>query len=351
MLVLRRLRATDVGEIAAAVSSSMEHLRPWMPWATPEAADLRTQRARVAEADEMWAAGTDYIYSVFAAEALIANPIRIWLEVSEQSIHEEVHKLSTLARSSKSGLGLPKRFDDENFDFYGRKLTGQPEQAARWKRCSNAVNTALGEALGQVYVSQYFAGDSKAKTLEMVHDIESAMARDLDQLDWMSPETRTRAKEKLHMIANKIGYPDKWRDYSKLEIKADEDETVEVGAELCTIGDEGESGGSSDEGGGERADVDPDAGAEKAASTESSESADDGDEARKTETETDPPAAQTDSAPSAQETAPASADTKPEAEASQAGTSGRGSGGGGAGEVVLLLEDAVLYAQSVERGV
>jgi len=68
MLVLRRLRATDAGEIAAAVSASMEHLRPWMPWATPEAADPRTQRVRVAEADEMWAAGTDYIYSVFAAE-------------------------------------------------------------------------------------------------------------------------------------------------------------------------------------------------------------------------------------------------------------------------------------------
>src|SRR5262249_61795867 len=68
MLVLRRLRATDAGEIAAAVSASLEHLRPWMPWATPEAADPKTQRVRAAEADEMWAAGTDYIYSVFAAE-------------------------------------------------------------------------------------------------------------------------------------------------------------------------------------------------------------------------------------------------------------------------------------------
>jgi len=91
-----------------------------------------------------------------------------------------------------------------------------------------------------------------------------------------------------------------------LEIKADEDETIEVGAELCTIGDEGESGGSSDESGGERADVDPDAGAESGAST-GSDSTDNGDEDRKTETETDPPAAQTDSAPSAQETAPGSA--------------------------------------------
>ncbi len=117
---------------------------------------------------------------------------------------------------------LPKRLDDENFDFYGRKLYGQPQQSARWKRCSNAVNGALGEALGEVYVSQYFAGDSKAKTLQMVHDIESAMDRDLDQLDWMSPETRVRAKEKLHLVANKIGYPDKWRDYSKLEVKPDD---------------------------------------------------------------------------------------------------------------------------------
>jgi RimJ/RimL family protein N-acetyltransferase len=68
MLILRRVCADDVGELAATVSLSMDHLRPWMPWATPEAADPRTQRARVAEADEMWAAGTDYIYSVFTAE-------------------------------------------------------------------------------------------------------------------------------------------------------------------------------------------------------------------------------------------------------------------------------------------
>ncbi len=117
---------------------------------------------------------------------------------------------------------LPKRVDDENFDFYGRKLNGQPEQAARWKRCSNSVNGALGEALGKVYVEQYFAGDSKAKMLQMVGDIEAAMGRDIDQIDWMSPATKVRAKEKLHAVANKIGYPDKWRDYTKLEIKPDD---------------------------------------------------------------------------------------------------------------------------------
>jgi putative endopeptidase len=113
---------------------------------------------------------------------------------------------------------LPRRFDDENFNFYGRVMTGQPEQSARWKRCSNSVNGALGEALGQVYVEQYFAGDSKAKMLEMVHDIENAMDRDLDQLDWMSAATKAKAKEKLKGVANKIGYPDKWRDYTKLKV-------------------------------------------------------------------------------------------------------------------------------------
>jgi putative endopeptidase len=117
---------------------------------------------------------------------------------------------------------LPKKFDEENFDFYGRKLNGQPEQAARWKRCSNSVNGALGEALGKVYVEQYFAGDSKKKMLEMVGDIEAAMGRDIDQLEWMSATTKTRAKEKLHEVTNKIGYPNKWRDYSKLEIKPDD---------------------------------------------------------------------------------------------------------------------------------
>ena len=121
-----------------------------------------------------------------------------------------------------SASQLPKKFDDENFDFYGRILNGQPEQRARWKRCSNSVNGALGEALGKVYVEQYFAGDSKAKMLEMVHDIEDAMGRDIDQLTWMSPATKVRAKEKLHAVANKIGYPEKWRDYTKLEIKPED---------------------------------------------------------------------------------------------------------------------------------
>ncbi len=114
---------------------------------------------------------------------------------------------------------MPKVFDDEHFDFYGRKLMGTPQQAARWKRCVGATDAAMGEVLGQVYVQQYFLPEQKAKTLQMVQEIEKQMDIDLDSLDWMSAPTKVKAKEKLHLVANKIGYPDKWRDYSALEIK------------------------------------------------------------------------------------------------------------------------------------
>ncbi len=117
---------------------------------------------------------------------------------------------------------LPTAFDDENFDFYGRKLAGVPKMQVRWKRCVSATDAAMGEALGKVYVEKYFAGDSKQQTLDMVKTIEAAMHQDLTTLSWMSPETRTKAIEKLNLITNKIGYPDKWRDYSKLTIRRDQ---------------------------------------------------------------------------------------------------------------------------------
>jgi putative endopeptidase len=119
---------------------------------------------------------------------------------------------------STPSLVLPQPVDEEAFDFYGRKLRGQPEQRARWKRCVAATDGALGEAIGQVYVAQEFPPSSKQATLQMVRDIEAAMDHDIDTLDWMSPATKVRAKEKLHAVADKIGYPDHWRDYSKLKV-------------------------------------------------------------------------------------------------------------------------------------
>ena len=120
---------------------------------------------------------------------------------------------------SVPGTVLPKALDEEQFDFDGRKLVGTPEQEPRWKRCVSNTDGALGEALGKAYVEQKFSASSKEQSLQMIHDVEAALGRDIESLDWMSPETKKLAEEKLHLIANKIGYPNKWRDYSALTIE------------------------------------------------------------------------------------------------------------------------------------
>ena len=120
--------------------------------------------------------------------------------------------------NSIPGYALPKAMDDEDFDFYTHKLRGQPVQAARWKRCVEATDGALGEVLGQVYVASQFTAENKAFTLQMVRDIEGAMDKEIDAQTWMSAETKGKAEAKLHMVADKIGYPDHWRDYSTLKV-------------------------------------------------------------------------------------------------------------------------------------
>ena len=116
------------------------------------------------------------------------------------------------------GTALPAALDNEQFAFYGKTLRGQPEQQPRWKRCVDAVDGALGEALGRVYVARQFTPEDKARTTEIMRGIESAMGRDIQQLDWMSAPTKAKAEQKLDDVTNKIGYPDTWRDYSSLTI-------------------------------------------------------------------------------------------------------------------------------------
>jgi putative endopeptidase len=113
---------------------------------------------------------------------------------------------------------LSSKFVDENFDFYRKYLRGAKEQQPRWKRCVQYTDRDLGEALGQAYVRAVFSPELKQSTLEMVQRIEAAMEQRIRNLDWMSPETKQQALVKLHGIRNKIGYPDKWRDYSSVSI-------------------------------------------------------------------------------------------------------------------------------------
>lgn len=119
-------------------------------------------------------------------------------------------------------MRLPEQFDHEKFSFYGRDLMGVPQQQPRWKRCVAATDGSIGDALGQMYVAKYFTPSQKKEALIMVHGIETAMGKDIEQSDWMGPATKAKAIAKLHMIADKIGYPDKWRSYAGLEIKPDQ---------------------------------------------------------------------------------------------------------------------------------
>ncbi len=113
---------------------------------------------------------------------------------------------------------LPRAFVNENFSFYGKTLTGQKELRPRWKRCVSYTDGMLGEALGVAFVDRTFGPEGKARTLAMVRELEKALNRDIRDLPWMTEETKKQALVKLQAITNKIGYPDKWRDYGKLKI-------------------------------------------------------------------------------------------------------------------------------------
>ncbi len=116
---------------------------------------------------------------------------------------------------------LSDDFVDADFEFYGKVMSGKQEQQPRWKRSLNTVNGALGEAVGEMYVGKYFPASSKEKMLTLVGNLQTALKERIDGLEWMSDTTKAKAQEKLAAFTVKIGYPDKWRDYSALEIKDD----------------------------------------------------------------------------------------------------------------------------------
>ena len=145
-----------------------------------------------------------------AEEKLLAeHPLEHWkIYMRWQAVHQAAPYLT-------------KAMADENFDFFFRTLAGQEEQLPRWRRCTHSADRDLGEALGQAYVDRAFPPESKARTLEMVHAIESAMHNDVEGVSWMTPATKEQAIVKLKGIEDKIGYPSHWRDYSSVKITRD----------------------------------------------------------------------------------------------------------------------------------
>ena len=148
---------------------------------------------------------TPGFYKEFNA-LLAAEPIAVWMTYLRFHV------------ANSASPYLSTNFVAENFEFYRKYLRGAKELQARWKRCVSYTDHNLDDALGQAYVARVFPPELKASTLDMVRRIEDAMGQRVRALDWMSPETKKEALTKLAGIRNKIGYPDKWRDYSSIKI-------------------------------------------------------------------------------------------------------------------------------------
>ena len=142
-------------------------------------------------------------------------------EIQSSSLEDWKAYLTWHALHSAARM-LPAPFVDENFNFYGKTLTGAAEMRTRWKRCADFTDSQLGEALGKKFVEKTFGAEGKDRTLKMVAALEKALGEDIQGLSWMTPATKQQAIVKLKAITNKIGYPDKWRDYSSVKILRDD---------------------------------------------------------------------------------------------------------------------------------
>jgi putative endopeptidase len=145
-----------------------------------------------------------------AAKLIKSEPLAVWKDYL------------TIRLLSSEAPYLSKQFVDTWFEMYGKTLSGTPQIKDRWKRGVDEVTSAMGEAVGKIYVSKYFTPETKKHADELVHNLLVAMGQRLDSLEWMSPETKAKAKAKLATYNPKIGYPKKWRDYGKLEVVAND---------------------------------------------------------------------------------------------------------------------------------
>jgi putative endopeptidase len=181
--------------------AELKKLAPQMPW------DALFSRSGLPMSDQRQVIVAEK--SAFPKLAVIfaETPVDTWRD------YLTVHYLHTYAAF------LPKAFDDQDFAFYGTVLQGNAQQLPRGARAAHLLDATMGEALGKVYVAKYFPPEAKAKALELVHNLLKAYEADIQTLDWMSPTTKAKAEDKIHKFTIKIGYPDKWRDYSALVIK------------------------------------------------------------------------------------------------------------------------------------
>ena len=225
-----RVRSRDaVATYTLLDRDGLQELAPGLDWA----AWLEGVEAPASVLDEVVVRQPDFLAAL--AQALDAVPIGDWgLWLAWRVL-------------SGSAPYLGDDVADESFAFYGRTLTGAPEQKERWKRGIDTVESALGEAVGQLYVERHFPPEAKERMTTLVANLVEAYRRNIDQLDWMSAETKVRAEEKLARFMPKIGYPDQWRDYSTLQVDRDDLlGSVRAGAAFETDRELGKLGGPVD---------------------------------------------------------------------------------------------------------
>jgi putative endopeptidase len=165
--------------------------------------------------DELGAAGIDSL-NVSQIE-----PVKAAIAIIEREPIEVLKDYLSWKVINSASNYLSDDFVNANFEFYGRTMSGSKELRPRWRRTIDAVNGAMGEAVGQLYVDKYFPAEAKERMLNLVENLKISLGERISQLEWMSDATKEKAQEKLGTFIVKIGYPDKWKDYSSLEIKDD----------------------------------------------------------------------------------------------------------------------------------
>jgi endothelin-converting enzyme/putative endopeptidase len=202
--------------LAKASLTRVERRDPYKQYHKMTVAQLSTEAPVVDWKEYLRAQGLESVTVLNVTQPAFQNAVdRVLTEepLEDLKAYLRFHVITAAAPS------LSEPFEEAAFNFYGRHLRGVQQLPPRWKRCVRQVDHGLGEALGQEFVARTFSPGTKQKTLLMTSQIEQAMQSEIEQLDWMSPATKQEALRKLHAIRNKIGYPDKWRDYSKLDVQ------------------------------------------------------------------------------------------------------------------------------------
>ncbi len=228
---MHRLAGLNQADAAANTILEMETALAKHQWTKVETRDSEKRYNKFATAKLDTLAG-DFDWSAFLGtlgadelDAIIVNQpsyIQGFNEVFNQYSMAQWRTYLTWQVLTTFASQLSAELDEENFDFFARKLNGQEQQQARWKRAVDKVNGDLGEVVGKVYVKKHFSPEAKARMGELVENLRKAYAQSIDELDWMGEETKKKAKVKLAAFTPKIGYPDQWKDYSSLTIKADD---------------------------------------------------------------------------------------------------------------------------------